>query len=71
MTVKELRPVLFGPEDKLEIEISWMDDQYSVTDPNTPVLSAFADYLVDCVTSPQPFQYTIFLKQEYVKAVTA
>lgn len=71
MTVKELRPVLFGPEGKFEVEISWMDEQYSITDPSTPVMEAFADYLVDCVSCPQPFQYTIFLKQEYVKAVTA
>lgn len=69
MTVKELRPVLFGPEDKLEIEIAWEDDVYRVTNEKSPVLEMFGDYLVDCVTCPSPFKYTIFLKQEYVKAV--
>lgn len=69
MKVKELQPVLFGPDDKLEIEIAWNDFTYDVTDAQSPVLETFGDYLVDCVTSPNPFKYTIFLKQEYVKAV--
>lgn len=69
MTVKELRPLLFGPQDQLEVEIAWVDDTYSVTNPETPVLETFGDYLVDCVTCPKPFKYTIFLREEYVRKV--
>lgn len=71
MTVKELRPLLFGPQDQFEVEIAWQDDTYSITNEKSPVLETFGDYLVDCVTCPHPFKYTIFLKEEYVKAVTA
>lgn len=66
MTVKELREVLTGPQDKLEVEVAYVDGTYDITNPS-PVLDAFADYVVDEVTCPQPFKYNIFLKQEYVK----
>lgn len=67
MTVKELRPLLFGPEDQLQVEVAWVDDTYDITNQKSPVLETFANYFVDCVTCPQPFKYTIFLKEEYVR----
>lgn len=65
MTVKELRPMLYGPSDNLEVSVLYDGEEYDITD-TTPVQAAFADYVVDGVSAPQPFQYKISLKQEYV-----
>lgn len=67
MTVKELRPILTGPEDKFEVQVAWEGDEYNITDAKSPVLATFADYEVEDLTCPQPFQYTIFLRREYVR----
>ena len=65
MTVKELRPILTGPQDKFEVQVAWGSDEYNITDEKTPVLATFANYVVENLTCHQPFQYTVFLKQEY------
>lgn len=70
MTVRELRPMLYGPSDKLEVAVFYGSEEYDITDP-TPVQDAFADYVVDGVTSTESFKYKIHLKQEYVKEVRA
>lgn len=70
MTVRELRPMLIGPSDKLEVSVFYDSEEYDITDP-TPVQAAFDDYVVDGVSSTESFRYKIHLKQEYVKAVTA
>lgn len=70
MTVKELRPMLYGPSDNLEVSVLYDGEEYDITD-TTPVQAAFADYVVDGVTSTESFKYKIHLKQEYVKEVRA
>lgn len=65
MTVKELRPMLFGPSDNLEVAVLYDSEEYDITDP-TPVQAAFDNYVVDGVSAPEPFKYKILLKQEYV-----
>lgn len=69
MTVKELRHILTGPQDKFEVQVAWGSDEYNITDEKSPVLATFADYVVEDMTCAQPFQYTIFLKQDYVREV--
>ena len=70
MTVKELRPMLYGPSDKLEVAVLYDSEEYDITEP-TPVQAAFADYIVDGVTSTESFKYKIHLKREYAKEVRA
>ena len=65
MTVKELRAVLFGPADKLNIVVFFGGEEYDITSPS-PAQEAFDRYVVEDVSAPTPFQYKIELKREYV-----
>lgn len=65
MTVKELRPMLIGPTEKVTVSVFYESEEYDITDP-TPVQAAFDNYVADSVSAPEPFQYKIHLKQEYV-----
>lgn len=66
MTVKECRAILTGPTDVISVGVEYEGDHYDIT-AHSPVSEAFADYIVDGVTAPKPFEYVIFLKQVYVK----
>lgn len=66
MTVKEARPVLFGPPDQLDIVVFFNGEEYDITD-TSPAQSAFDDYVIEDISAPQPFKYKIELKREYVK----
>ena len=65
MTVREVRSILFGPEDKKTIEVDYDGEFYDITEPS-PVQSAFDQYIVEDVSAPQPFYYCISLKQKYL-----
>lgn len=68
MTVKEAIKVLNGPADKFSVEVAYEDDTYNITEEG-PVLDTFSDYVVESISAHAEFQYTIFLKREYVKEV--
>lgn len=70
MTVKEIIGILDGVRDQFTISVWYDSEEYDITDPS-PVQDAFADYIVGCVCSTAPHKFSISLKQEYVKAVTA
>lgn len=65
MTVKELRSVLLGPPEKLNVVVFYDGEEYDITDPS-PAQSAFDRYVVEDVSAPGPFQYKIKLKREYL-----
>ena len=54
MTVREAREVL-----------AYEDEIYDITE-DSPVMEAFASYVVDEIRAASEFKYTIFLKREYV-----
>lgn len=66
MTVREARKALIGPADKFSVEVAYESETYDITE-ESPVLNTFADYVVESISAPAEFQYTIFLKREYVK----
>lgn len=64
MTVKELRSMLVCA-DGATISVFYDSEEYDITE-ESPVQAAFDNYVADSVSAPQPFQYKISLKQEYV-----
>lgn len=65
MTVKELRPVLFGPADALTVEVCYNGECYDIA-LESPAQAAFDKYIVEYVSAPKPFSYSIGLKQKYL-----
>lgn len=66
MTVKEVRALLVGPANELEVNVNWEGEDFDITEPS-PVSEAFANYEVDAITCSQPFKFRLILKQVYVK----
>lgn len=67
LTVREVRALFTAAQD---IVVDWEGEDYTIMG-NTPVAEAFGDYIVDSVRALKPDQYTIFLKQDYLKRAGA
>lgn len=66
MTVRELRKVLAGSETNLVIAVWYGPEEYDIAT-DSPVRSAFDDYVVDEVMAFKENHFNIYLKQKYVK----
>lgn len=68
MTVKDIRPLLWGPPMKLSIEVVWGDDSFNVSH-KTPTQTLFDNFVVENVIAVDEYTYSIYLKERcpYVK----